>query len=249
MVISFIVICIFSILFLASSNKVESRILITTFGVCLVIISFFGALGVAILAGIKLNITIGWTLPFIFIGLGVDDMYIISMALKDRNGYDDMNLVGAMQEVLVPLTMTSLVNFCMFALMNISDIPAIYKTAQAAMIAVAFLWVTITFCFPAFCFLDLKRQRANRYDVFCCRKNVKEEDLPKKSIATKIVNIVYSRFYQPLIFGKSCYQKITHASIWLIAFCILASGIFGITQIKIGLGLEVCHFFTQLIFS
>ena len=72
---------------------------------------------------------------------------------------------------MIPLTMTSLVNFCMFALMNISDIPAVYLTAQAAMISIAYLWLAIAFCFPAFCFIDLKRQRAGRSDIICCKKN------------------------------------------------------------------------------
>jgi hypothetical protein len=29
------------------------------------------------LTGIKINVTIAWTLPFIILGLGVDDMYIV----------------------------------------------------------------------------------------------------------------------------------------------------------------------------
>ncbi len=44
--------------------------LLTISGVLLVILSFFAALGVAIISGLKMNITTGWTLPFILIGLG-----------------------------------------------------------------------------------------------------------------------------------------------------------------------------------
>jgi len=239
MLISFCIIAIFSILFLASSNKVESRIVITTTGVCLVILSFFGALGTAIIAGIKLNITIGWTLPFILIGLGVDNMYIVSLGLKEKQGYDDKNLVEVMQEVMIPLTMTSLVNFCMFALMNISDIPAVYLTAQAAMISIAYLWVAIAFCFPAFCFIDLKRQRAGRYDILCCKKNDAESSNSKKSKAIEISSAFYDKFYKTMIIKKSLIQKISHGIVWLITLGLLSAGVFGITQIQAGLGLEV----------
>jgi len=238
MLISFCIIAIFSILFLASSNKVESRIVITTTGVCLVILSFFGALGTAIIAGIKLNITIGWTLPFILIGLGVDNMYIVSLGLKEKQGYDDKNLVEVMQEVMIPLTMTSLVNFCMFALMNISDIPAVYLTAQAAMISIAYLWVAIAFCFPAFCFIDLKRQRAGRYDILCCKKNDAESSNSKKSKAIEISSAFYDKFYKTMIIKKSLIQKISHGIVWLITLGLLSAGVFGITQIQAGLGFE-----------
>jgi hypothetical protein len=47
---------------------------ITLLGVALVVIAFFGALGFALLVGVKISVTIAWTLPFIILGLGVDDM-------------------------------------------------------------------------------------------------------------------------------------------------------------------------------
>ena len=247
MILSFSLIILFSVYFLASSNRIESRIAITIVGVFLVIISFFAALGVAILAGIKLNVTIGWTLPFILIGLGVDNMYIISLALKDKNGYNESNVAEVMKEVIVPLTMTSLVNFCMFALMNISDIPAVYKTAQAAMIAIAFLWFSVTFCFPAYCYLDLKRQRDGRSDVFFWRKIEIEQNPNSDNSGGKITNAAYEKFYKPLIMGKSTVQIIAHVFVWLTTFSLITVGVFGISRIKVGLGIEVCDTLTFMI--
>jgi len=77
------------------------------------------------------------------IGLGVDDMYIVLNAMKEQGGYTDHDFVAAMQSIIAPVTMTSLVNASMFAVMNIVDIGAIYKTAQAALIAVIFLYLSI----------------------------------------------------------------------------------------------------------
>jgi hypothetical protein len=72
--ISIVLIALFSALFLFSPDWVESRVLITLLGVALVVIAFFGALGFALLVGVKISVTIAWTLPFIILGLGVDDM-------------------------------------------------------------------------------------------------------------------------------------------------------------------------------
>lgn len=118
--ISIICIAVFSALFLISSNPVESRVLVTLVGVILVTIAFFAAVGFAILVGIKINVTIAWTLPFIMLGLGVDDMYIVLMAVKKQGGYTKKDFLKAMKEVIVPVSMTSIVNASMFAILNIS---------------------------------------------------------------------------------------------------------------------------------
>lgn len=242
MVISYVILALFSVLFLVDSDAVKSRAAITSIGVVLVILSFFAALGVAVLAGVKMNVTIGWTLPFIVIGLGVDDMYIVSLALRDRGiRYRDEDLVDTMEEVVVPITMTSLVNFCMFGVMNVSDIPAVYKTAQAAMIAVAFLWATVLFCFPAYCYLDLRRQRSGRRDVLCCKKSAKYASAGDTNRDTKVeensMHVLYQRFYQPLIIDEGYLRTSVHVSVWLTTVALVAVGCYGATQAKVGLGL------------
>jgi hypothetical protein len=122
MAISIILIAFFSVMILISPDWIESRTLITLVGVGLVLLAFFASIGLAILIGIKVNVTIAWTLPFIILGLGVDDVYIVLMALKKQKGYREQNFIKAMKEVAVPVTMTSLVNCSMFAVMNLSDV-------------------------------------------------------------------------------------------------------------------------------
>jgi len=78
--ISIVLIALFSALFLFSWDWVESRVGITLLGVVLVVLAFLGALGFALLVGVKISVTIAWTLPFIILGLGVDDMVRIIQA-------------------------------------------------------------------------------------------------------------------------------------------------------------------------
>ena len=73
-VVAIVFIALFSALFLFSLDAVASRVLITLVGVALVVLAFFSAIGFAILIGEKVSVTIAWTLPFIILGLGVDDM-------------------------------------------------------------------------------------------------------------------------------------------------------------------------------
>ena len=66
-VVSIAIIAIFSVLFVLSSDPVESRIAITTLGVGLVMLAFFAAVGFGLIVGIKINVTIAWTLPFVML--------------------------------------------------------------------------------------------------------------------------------------------------------------------------------------
>lgn len=251
MAVSFVVIVVFSALFLASFDVVQSRVLITVIGVALAILGFFAAMGLAILVGIKMNVSIGWTLPFIVIGIGVDDMYIILLALKRRGGYSENDFVGTMKDVLVPVSMTSIVNASMFAVMNISDIPAVYKTAQVAVISVCFLYAMIIFCFPAYCYLDMKRQKAGRCDIlFCIKKsntsNVGDEKM-HTATGTKAnteeeqnaaAGCLFQKVYRPLVLGSGKLRMLSQIVIWLGTFALLGVSIWGITETQVGLGLE-----------
>lgn len=62
---SVLIIAFFSTAFLFDCNPIESRVMITLFGVLLVLLSYFAAVGFGLILGIKVNINIAWTLPFI----------------------------------------------------------------------------------------------------------------------------------------------------------------------------------------
>jgi hypothetical protein len=286
MAVSILLIALFSVMILISPNWIESRVLITLIGVGLVLLAFFASIGLAILIGIKVNVTSAWTLPFIILGLGVDDVYIVLMALKKQKGYREQNFIKAMKEVAVPVTMTSLVNCSMFAVMNLSDvsyccwvsvllfviyitvpltlyllsipflnsrlprhfftssqIPAIYKTANVAVIAVIFLYASVIVCYPAFCYQDMKRQAASRYDFFFCwKKELQDQDEEEEAHTPESKDFreiwLYDRFYKPLILGTPSARRISHAFVFLATCVLFGLGVYGMTEREIGLGLE-----------
>ena len=65
--VSIIIIAAFSALFVVDFDFVESRIMIALLGVALVILAFFAAVGFGLIVGIKINVTVAWTLPFIML--------------------------------------------------------------------------------------------------------------------------------------------------------------------------------------
>lgn len=163
---------------------------------------------------------------------------MVLLALRKQKGYTMEDFLAAMQEVAVPITMTSVVNAGMFALMNISDVPAVYLTAQVALISVIFLYGTIMLCFTAWGYLDMRRQGDNRYDIFFCFKSRVEHREKSKMWAS----FFYDRIYQPLLLNPGNHIVVwSHLLVWLIAATLLGLGIWGLTedQRAVGLGLEV----------
>jgi len=238
MSISICLVAIFSIILLISPDWIDSRVLITLIGVSLVVLAFFGSLGLAILLNIKINVSMAWTLPFIIIGIGVDDVYIVLMSLKKQGGYKASNFLRAMREVSVPVSMTSVVNCLMFAVLNISDIPAIYLTATVAVICVIALYLGVMFCFPAYCWLDMKRQAAGKRDFFFCYKANEVEGTKHEVHEDKRQVWLYEKFYFPLVLGAPCVRMVSHTFLILGALALFATGIYGGTQHEVGLGLE-----------
>jgi len=116
-------------------NPVRSQATLGFFGALMVMLAFLGALGCTVLNGIKLNVIQTWTLPFLMVGIGVDDMFILALAANEATARnlgvaDEDAFVEAFVEVTTPVTLTSLVNAAMFVVMLFSDIPAVSLTAQ-----------------------------------------------------------------------------------------------------------------------
>ena len=162
-------------------------------------------------------------------------MYIILLALKRQGGYTELHWQTAMKEVLIPVTMSSLVNLGMFAVLQISTLPAVYEMSKIACMSVTGLYLSVLFCFPAYCYLDLKRQAAGRKDIlFCIRSPPDEQRAPhEKDFRDKCL---YETIYRPLVFGH--YRRMVHLSVVLISFSLMGVGIYGITQRKVGMSLK-----------
>jgi len=174
------------------------------------------------------------------LGLGVDDVYIVLLALKKQRDCKEQNFLKAMKEVVVPVTMTSAVNCCCFAVLTASDIPAVYLTAQVATFSVIALYLAVIFCYPAYCYLDMRRQADGRYDIFFCKKRAPkaEDDIIDKDETDFRNALLFDKFYKPVILGEPRTRFISHSIIWLGAITIFACGIWGITEREVGLGLE-----------
>ena len=216
--------------FLFSCDAVASQVALACCGTCLAILAFVTSLFITAIAGIHLNIVHMWTLPFLLVGIGIDDMFIIVSAARAARR-EAKDLEQLLREVCAPVSMTSIVNGAMFAMMLLSDLNAIKHTALTALIAIALLWGCMMTCFLAMLVLDGKRQDARRYDVACCVAPAAAAAAAKNDL--NIFEKAYENAYKPFITAPA-----GHAAVAVVALAVFITAAVSMASIPVGLDLD-----------
>lgn len=224
-ILSYVTVVLISMLVLTSCNLTESKAIVGAAGVMYAVAAFLASMAIMILQRIPMQLTTMWTLPFLMVGLGVDDTYVIMLSLLQNGGDTFAGYLQAFKRVMIPVTMTSLVNAGMFAMTITSSLPACFETGKTAVVCVLLQFITIVTSFPVLCYLDMVRQRNKRLEIICCVKG-KREDEPFK-------NIFYKRVVRPVITNKY-----THLFSFLLMFVIVILALVGASRVVLGLALD-----------
>ncbi|XP_072172750.1 protein patched homolog 1-like [Diadema setosum] len=140
------------------------------FGVLLVAGSVSAGLGFCALIGIVFNASTTQVLPFLALGVGVDDMFLL--AHTSTSIPSEIPLRHKTGEILrragVSVILTSVNNICAFLAAAIIPIPALRSLAFQLVIVLTFNLLVMLLVFPAMLALDVERREAKRVDLFCC---------------------------------------------------------------------------------
>ena len=233
--ISIIIVAILAAMFQSISDSILSQFSVTIGGGMLLFLALFAAIGLGKTINVDMTLNIIWGLPFVLLSIGFNGVFQTIRSMKE--GY-----MPRMKDTLHGFSMASLVNTgTMLTLMMMSNVPAIYMTAQVALFGIIFVYLVMVFCFPAYCLLDKRRQDSGRWDIPCCKSSssTKEHVAPDNRHGGYIDELFYHRLYKRLVFGQPYIRVITHSTIWALAAFLLGLGLFGISNAKhIGVGLE-----------
>uniref|UniRef100_A0A8C5E0A6 SSD domain-containing protein n=1 Tax=Gouania willdenowi TaxID=441366 RepID=A0A8C5E0A6_GOUWI len=139
-------------------------------GVLLVALSVASGLGLCSLLGLSFNAATTQVLPFLALGIGVDDMFLLAhsftetgsnIPFKERTG-DCLRRTGT------SVALTSINNMIAFFMAALVPIPALRAFSLQAAIVVVFNFAMVLLIFPAILSLDLHRREDKRLDVLCC---------------------------------------------------------------------------------
>ena len=212
----------------------------------------FGALvmvGLALSSGFGLSSLCGLffgpvhsLLPFILLGIGVDDAFVIVNAFNrerktKRTAEDNTMLQGRTARALAragaSITVTSATDLVAFGISASSKLPALASFCAYAAISIFFLWLFASTFFTATMNLDERRQRDNRRECFCCvtRKNPlpeEDNDHDGQGFEEERISTYFRKYHAPAILSK------TGKVIVLAIFAgLLAFGIWGAANLEV----------------
>ncbi|XP_059098084.1 NPC intracellular cholesterol transporter 1-like [Tigriopus californicus] len=208
--------------------------LIGTIGVLLAISSAIGMLG---FIGVPTTLVIFQILPFLILAVGVDNIFILvntAQLIKEDTQKDVIEVVGlTLSRVGPSMLMSTVAQVTAFCLGSISDMPAVRSFSLYAAVSLAWNFLLQMSIFIGALCLDLKRQHAQRADVFCCLQRNPREPLAI-SDSEGLFQRFWSTLYVPFLFAPIVRTLVvvlfaawTCASVWLIP------------QIRIGLEQEI----------
>ncbi|XP_073646768.1 protein patched homolog 2 isoform X7 [Tursiops truncatus] len=139
-------------------------------GVLLVALAVASGLGLCALLGIAFNAATTQVLPFLALGIGVDDIFLLAHAfteappgtpLQERTG-------ECLQRTGTSVALTSINNMVAFFMAALVPIPALRAFSLQAAVVVGCNFAAVMLVFPAVLSLDLHRRHCQRLDVLCC---------------------------------------------------------------------------------
>ncbi|XP_066978338.1 patched domain-containing protein 3-like [Macrobrachium rosenbergii] len=182
---------------LGKFNLVEQRPVLSLLGLSSVGLSIAVSYGLSSAFGIPFG-AMNSILPFLLLGLGVDDMFVIITAWNNiPKMYQDKELcerIGmAMQHAGVSITVTSVTNFLAFIIGSSSDLPALRYFCLYAAIGIAAIYFFQATFFVACLVFDQRRLENNRQGLLWCWK-IKDWQ-PSQCSQTELCKTFFTKFY------------------------------------------------------
>ncbi|WKX95323.1 hypothetical protein Q1695_012069 [Nippostrongylus brasiliensis] len=168
---------------------IKSNVALSFVGVILVTYSSICGLGLSTMMGINFNAATTQIVPFLSLGLGIDDMFLL------LHNYDEIvctmrkNEMGILlKETGMSVMVTSINNILAFCAGYVLPIPALRSFCSQTAVLLFFNLTSLMFIFPAFIGLDLRRVRAGRRDLVYCGKGTEEKSEPSEKSSNELAS-------------------------------------------------------------
>lgn len=198
----YVIMFFYTVFMLGRVNKREIRLYLAGFGILACILGLGASLGLSFMFGLEYNQTHN-ILPFIAIGIGIDDMFVIMACwynlAKDSSkaGLPLAERVGlTMEHAGVSVTVTSITDILAFGIGACTIMPGLSSFCITAAVCIAFIFVLQVSWTVAWLVLDQQRIERNRHGIFpwlTIEEEVKEAEEVDK--ADKIID-QYSDFFK-----------------------------------------------------
>ena len=210
-------------------NPLTGHGLLAMSGIQCVFFGIVAGFGISMLAQIPF-VSIAGILPFLIVGVGIDDMFIIVDEL-DRTHPDQtipQRLSMVMRTVGPAITMTTMTDLLAFAVGTSSKFPSIIFFCTYAALSITFAFLFLVTIFVAFMAYDCQRMNAGRRDMIPClkapppRPGAPRWDEPLPQTSNKVMEV----------WGKFLMKTPTRIVVVILSIGLLAIGIYGTTFVN-----------------
>ncbi|MBN3288002.1 PTHD3 protein, partial [Polyodon spathula] len=240
----------FSIVSCLRFDCVRNKAWVATFGVLSAGLAVLSAFGMLLYCGMPFAMTVA-NAPFLILGIGVDDMFIMISCWQQTKVHDSVadRLAETYKEAAVSITITTLTDVLAFYIGIMTPFRSVQSFCLYTGTAVLFCYLyNITF-FGAFLALNGKREKGNRHWLTCMKV---EQDCPagrSKGYSMCCVGGAYDadtgcEKEQPVYMFFKRYYGPFLTNTWTKVFVVLlyggylASSIYGCLQMQEGIDLR-----------
>ncbi|KAG7487460.1 hypothetical protein MATL_G00023680 [Megalops atlanticus] len=248
--ITYVIAISFSILSCLRFDCVRNKVWVATFGVLSAGLAVLSSFGMMLYIGVPFVMTVANS-PFLILGIGVDDMFILISCWQQTNVHDKVEerLADTYKEAAISITITTLTDVLAFYIGLMTPFRSVRSFCLYTSTAILFCYLySITF-FGAFLVLNGRRENSNRHWLTC--KEVPEERPPGRSKGfylccvggaydrhtgseeTLPMNHFFKKYYGPFL-TKSW----TKVLVILLYAAYLTTSIYGCFQIQEGIDLR-----------
>ena len=153
-------------------NSVRGHFWIGNFGLVTLMLGIGAAFGLLMLVGFPYVAFVG-VLPFLIIGVGIDNMFIILDCLdrQDPNLRGSERVSKTMGHVGASITMTTLTDLIAFGVSMVTDFPAIKYFCLYAAFSITICFILVITLFLAILTYEVRRIESGRQDFIICTVN------------------------------------------------------------------------------
>jgi len=210
----------YTITMLGKINTVEIRLYVTIAGIVSVFMGLVISVSLASIFGFPYT-TMHAALPFLCLGIGIDDMFVIVQCLNNLIGKPDYSTMKietklgmALRHAGVSVTVTTATDVVAFSVGAVTQMPGLQSFCVCTSIALASIYILQLSWFTAWLALDERRKEAGRDGVVPCLVHPQDYTPLGCSLSNTKLSARLS----------SLYERVTHHWLYKLLVLVISAG-------------------------
>ena len=216
---------------LGKYNAIEQRVVLSLMGMLVIVLSLGASFGFCFYCGIFFTMDMHSVIPFLLLGIGVDDMYVIvqavdNLAQTEKDLPANERVAKAMKHAGVSITVTSITDMAALLISSTTSLPILRSFCLFAAMGVLFLYIFAITFFVGCLALDEQRRDAKKWINSDCVTSKSSDWKPKNQ--KEFGNYLFKSVLSPLLSNPICKALAIVMTLTTVGF-----GIYGVLNIEV----------------